>query len=365
MKKLLVFLVVALAAVSALPAFAFKADGNREALNDVLVEGADLHLSRQETYDNACGDSYGPPVVDEIDNTWEWQIDSGWTCWNVGGISATGLLAAYERTRDSAYLSAALLTGDTLVEKYSAIAIHDPEGAEWEDRPFSQDIEFLVRLSRDSGDRSYSSLAAEWYSIISDKMTAVDNADRYIEARCSLAGWDLASQIRAAVAVGDRDYARGMANRLLERRDDWEGVLLGGSDYTMSSYASLLWAFHDIGGSGRDVSAAIAEFRGLVLDAQEEDGSWDEGDYQTVAYAILGLDAVQRNVRTALGKAFAFLRDTQTTQGGWTYPLDGELGEVNSEVLMALASLQQLDEGQDLDDPAPGDPARPTAVPTN
>lgn len=364
-RKLTILAVLALMVISTLPGFAAKPGGNRETLNNVLVLGTDLHLSRQGTYSNACDGWYGPPNVAEINNTWEWVINSGLTCWNVGGISAMGLLAAYERTRNNDYLNAALLTGDTLVQKYSTIAIDDPEGAEWEDRPFSQDIEFLVRLSRDSGDSSYVQIAAAWYSIITNNKTAVETADRYIDNRLSLAGWDLASQIRAAVAAGKRDYARGMAYRLLERRSDWEGVSYGVYNYTMISYASLLWAFHQIGGSGPDVPAAIREFRGLVLEAQQYDGSWDDGDYQTVAYAILGLDAVQGNVRKALGGAFAFLRDTQSGDGGWLYvDTESEYGEVNSEVLMALARLQQLDEGQNLVDPAPGDFLKPAAEPT-
>jgi hypothetical protein len=75
-------------------------------------------------------------------------------------------------------------------------------------------------------------------------------------------------------------------------------------------------------------------------------GSWLDGDYQTTAYAILGLDAVnsrQHDISKALDKAFAFLRETQTTKGGWSYP--PEYGEVNSEVLMALSSLQQREIG--------------------
>ncbi len=358
-KTLSILALLVLATASAFLAFADKPGGNRESLNNVLVKGADLHLSRQGKYGNACGGSYGPPPVISIDNTWEWIIASGWTCWNVGGISATGLLAAYERTGDTNYLYAAILTGDTLMWKYKTIAIDDP--AEWEDRPFSQDIEFLVRLSQDSHDPSYANIAAEWYSIITDNKTAVENADRYVDARKSLAGWDLASHIRAAVAVGERRYAREMAQRLLDRRSDWENVIYGGYDYTMSSYTSLLWAFHELGGYGRDIAATIREFLRLVLDAQESDGSWESGDYQLVSYAILGLDAVQGNVRTALGKAFAFLRDTQTVNGGWSYP--PEVGEVNSEVLMALGSLQQLDEGLDLTDPAPRDLFKPVAQP--
>jgi hypothetical protein len=336
--------------ISTLPAHAFDRWGGEDSIREVLIKGADLHLSRQGTYENSCGAKYGPPDVPSIENTWEWKIGSGWTCWNVGGISAEGLLAAYERTHNWDYLKGAIAQGNTLIAKYNTIVIDDPKGAEWEDRPFSQDIEFLVRLSRASHNHSYARVAHDWYDIIINNKTAEENADRYIDNRMSLAGWDLASQIRAACALGKWHYARGMAKRLLERRADWEKVMYSGYDWTMLSYASLLWAFAELRFGGREIAAAEREFRHFVLKAQVQEGpqkgSWDEGSYQTTAYAILGLDAVtgmQHDVAKALGKAFAFLRDTQTEEGGWSYLEGGEYveyGEENSEVLMALSELR-------------------------
>ncbi|MFC1965293.1 hypothetical protein ACFLWG_04780, partial [Chloroflexota bacterium] len=235
------------------------------------------------------------------------------------------------RMGNTDYLDGAIAAGDTLVERYEA-AIAD--GVQWGDRPFSQDIEFLVRLSRDSDNSSYADVAANWYSIVSDNKTAVENADRYIDNRASIAGWDLASQIRAALAVGDTDYAAGMAARFIERRADWEGVLYSGWDYTTGSHASLLWAFAELGDNS--FNSYVGEIRGVLLGAQGTDGSWSDGDYQDTAYAILGLDA-DGTAKGAQAKAWAFLRDTQTLEGGWSYP--PELGEVNSEVIMALGSL--------------------------
>jgi hypothetical protein len=318
-------------------------------IREVLVKGADLQLSRQGTFANVCGPTspYGPPYVTEIVNTWEWVIGSGETCWNVGGVSAVGLLAAYERTHNHDYLERAIKQGNTLVAKYDTIIT---DGAQWEDRPFSQDIEFLVELSRVSHNHSYARVARDWHDIITDNKTAVENADRYIDARLSLAGWDLSSQIRAALAVGKWQYARDMAKRLLERRADWEGKPYDGIDYTILSYSGLLWAFAELRFGGREIAAGEREFRNLVLEAQvqngEQMGSWDDGNYQTTAYAILGLDATngrQHDIVKALGKAFAFLRDTQTAAGGWSYP--PEIGEVNSEVLMALGGLHRREIG--------------------
>jgi hypothetical protein len=305
----------------------------------------------------------------------------------VGGISATGLLSAYERTGCKDYLDGAIAQGDTLVNKYHTIVTDDPDGAEWEDRPFSQDIEFLARLSRytrnrrcrrhkDDDDRQgrcgnrghsidYFRIARRWYRIVTKNKTAEENADRYIEDRKSLAGWDLASHIRAALDIGEWHYALGIARRLLERRSEWEGVPYGGYDWTVSSYTSLLWAFGELRFGGWDIHAARRELLDLVLCTQEEDGSWSGGDYQDTAYAILGLDNClftrKCKVRDALGKAFAYLRDTQTEDGGWSYP--PEYGEVNSEILMALGGLYQWEITYNPDDPPPGDSQKPMITP--
>ena len=320
-KKLIILgVVVLMMKVIVSPAFAHKAGGNREALLKAIVKGADLHLARQGTYSG-------------IDNTWEWQIGTEITGPNVQGISATGLLAAFERTEDedTDYIGGAVAAGNTLVSRYDATT----------SRPYSQDVEFLVRLSKDAENPQYASKAATYYERVTTAFTAIQNADRYIDGRKSLAGWDLAAQIRAAVAVGEADYAKGMANRLLERWDDWVNILYNGWDYTIVSFGSLLWALHELDDS--DYAATIKSIREHLLSLQETNGSWEEGDYQTTAYISLGLSSVHgKGAKDANHKAWGFLRDSQTLEGGWSYP--PEYGEVNSEVLMALGALR-LDEG--------------------
>ncbi len=315
MAVMLIFALMAPASV----ALAAKPGGQPEMVKERIILAADHHLFLQGAYDSY----WGPP---KIDNTWEWVIGTGWTGPNVQGISATGLLAAYERIGNTLYLDGAIAAGDTMVARYNAA----PSQRTW-----SQDIEFLMRLSQDSGDDAYADIARSWYANTVDAFTAEGLADYYIDIRKSLAGWDLASQIRAALAVENVEYATGMASRLIERRADWEGVPYTGLDYTISSYASLLWAFAEL--DNNDFNGYIGEIRDALLDAQGDDGSWDGGDQQSTAYAILGLDA-DGTAKGAQDKAWAFLRDTQNSAGGWETP-GGEYGEVNSEVIMALSAL--------------------------
>lgn len=308
-----IILIVSTLLIGATPVAAAKPGGQPEMLNDTVVSAANYHLSIQGTYGG-------------IPYTWPWAIGTTGGYWNVVGISATGLLSAYEKTNNNAYLAGALKTGNTLKTRYASVPATQ--------RPYSQDIEFLVRLGRDSGDNPFIDLAKQLYSRTTSQSTGAAYADYYIAARKSLSGWDLASQIRAALAVGEPEYATDIAARLIERRADWEGVPYGGWDYTLSSYTSLLWALAELNNS--DFNCFKGEIRDIVINAQDSDGSWDDGDYQTTAYAILGLTA-DGGASGPQAKAWSFLRDTRTTGAGWSYP--PQYGEINSEVIMALAGL--------------------------
>lgn len=318
MKKLLVvllsvFLIGVL--IGPAPLLAARHDG----VEDALEQGADRMVSLQGTYGG-------------VPNIWEWIIGSGISGNNILGISATGLVAAYEKTKDRRYLAAAIAAGNTLVARYNAAIVG---GVTWDDRPYSQDVEFLAWLSRESKNPVYGDVAVKWHSIIPAYKTAAENVNRYI-SRGSLAGWDLASQIRAALAVGQKDYAKAVAAELIRRSADWVGNTNPYGDLTILSYASLLWALDQVG----DNQEVISQYRSALLTTQETDGSWDGGAYQTTAYAILGLSANKgKDVKKALDSAGTFLVSSQADNGGWVYSDGSEYGEENSEVLMSLAAL--------------------------
>ena len=93
----------------------------------------------------------------------------------------------------------------------------------------------------------------------------------------------LASQIRAAMGVGNWVYAKAIATEVVRRSSDWEHVPLGGFDYTILSYGSLLWAFDQVKG----FNSVIPKYTQAILAAQGTDGSWEKlGNYQTTAYEI-------------------------------------------------------------------------------
>ena len=295
---------------------------DKDALLDAIAKGGNRLLSTQG------------PNSGSIPYNWEWIAGDGYYGNpNLQGITATGLLAAFEKTGNSVYLEGAKKAGNTLKARYAAAP---------NDRPYAQDVEFLVRLAKDSKDKSYLEVAKKWYANVIRDFTAEANVARYITRRGgSLAGWDLASQIRAADATGNKEYAKTMAKELIRRSADWVHVPSYGFDYTTISYGSLLWALHGIGNN----HATIEKYREFLLANQNADGSWEGGDFQTTAYVILGLDAVKgegKELKNALALAGNFLVSTQTNLGGWFYTGDGEYPEVDSEAVMSLGSFDGL-----------------------
>lgn len=324
------FMAMVLTVTLALPAFADRHGNQDDDLKDVVTKAGDRLLATQGTFGG-------------IENTWEWYIGDG-TGPNLQGICATGLLAAYEKSRNRAYLDAAKKSGDTLKERYAAAP---------DKRPYAQDVEFLVRLYQDSRDKSYLETAKDWYAVLMDQYTAEANVDRHITARGSLTGWDVAAHIRAAYATGYKDFARAMADEVISRSAEWVNVPYPGTtdwDCTNLSYGSLIWALNEIGYSIK-YKDAINDYRDYLLNTQLDDGSWED-DYQTTAYVILGLSSIwgkSRDIKNALSAACDFLVENQASNGGWEY-IDGadiyEYPEIDSECAIALASLRTQDLGQ-------------------
>lgn len=292
-------------------------------VRQALAKGADRMLSYQGAYGGITG-------------AWPWQVGTTGFYWNVQGISAAGLIAAYEGTKNQQYLDGAIATGDTLLGRYEALVA---DGVQYGDRPYSSYVEFLAWLARESKNQVYAEAAVKWYTIIPAFETAEALSNRYITVRKSLSGWDLASQIRAALAVGQKDYAKAIADEVVKRQADWVNIPYGGWDYTAESYGSMLWALDQVGAK----QEVIDEFRKALLNLQAADGSWDEGGYQATAYAILGLSANKgKDVKKALDSAASFLVSNQSANGGWVYVVGAkayEYAEEDSEVLMSLAAL--------------------------
>jgi hypothetical protein len=305
---------------------------------------AGTHLARKGDYTNGTTAATDHGV-------WEWEIGSGTTYSNVEGISADGNFYATRSLVDPQFALGAFDTVNLLVGRYNA----DPG------RPYAQDVELLLdacefdpaRYGFESplDNSAYCLLGVQYYSrVVGQFPNPYDNVDRHITAgRGSLAGWDVGAHIRTAWRAGFVDYAQGMADRILERRPDWEHVLLGGYDYTEASWGALVRVILEMHAAG-DISAAdYAEglvMAGELIAAQGPDGSWGQSDYQSTAYALLGLRADPWNFTLPWQQAIIyggdFLEATASPPPtcGWSYP--PEYGEMNSEVISALAVINTL-----------------------
>ncbi|MCI0619500.1 hypothetical protein L0Y40_00475 [Candidatus Wolfebacteria bacterium] len=316
---------------------------------ELLVCAADLHLTRKGCYVNQDTGNIECQV-------WEWVVGSGDTYLNIQGISAHYLLYVTVLTGNPSYALGTFGTANLLVGRYNA----DPML-----RPFGQDVDFLldvcafdpstygVNVSEYLGagmesNEAYCTLATQYYSrVVGQFPNSADNADRYIDVRLSLAGWDLGTgQIRPAWRTNFESYAVGMVARVLERRIDWEHILYGGYDYTNISWAALIRVIVEMYAAGDIGAAEYAEaldMADLLLAEQEFDGSWD-GDPQTTAYALLALrtDLDNPTWRLAAVRGENFLEAFAgiPQQCGWNYP--PEYAEVNSEVIGALSEWQSL-----------------------
>ena len=322
------------------------------ALAQPLLECAtDTHIVRKGDYING--------ITSEVDEgVWEWEIGSGYTYSNIQGVTADGLLYATVPTSNPNAALAVFSTANLLVGRYN----DDPQA-----RPYAQDVDFLMNVCAfDPADygvfvvpllppgindnSAYCTLATQYYSrVVGDFPSADANADRYIDVRFSLAGWDVAAQIRAAHRAGFSTYANGMVKRILVRRPDWEHVLYGGYDYTEISWGALVRIIIEMHDAGEVNDIVYAEALGIadsLIAVQAPDGSWGGSDPQTTAYAVMGLRADPWNWtlpwHQGLIQGVNFLEASATTglDCGWSYP--PEIGEVNSEAIMALSVVHSL-----------------------
>ena len=100
--------------------------------------------------------------------------------------------------------------------------------------------------------------------------------------------------------------------------------------------------------------AQINEYRSFLLAQQDPAGSWDVGDSQITAYAVLGLAAVGgAGTDTAIAAAAAFLIGNQLGTGGWPFYVSpsgngAEYTEVDAEVVRAMFTLYSTPAGSNV-----------------
>jgi hypothetical protein len=307
---------------------------------------ADYHLALRGDYLNGTTNTLNfgvwPYVIPELDPPTT-------TYNNVLGVTADGMLSATRALGNPVYGLATFATANLLIGNYDAAPTT---------RPYSTDVEFLTNVCEfDSneylgGNSAYCTKATQFYGRVTGQFpdpTALVN--RYIieAGRGSLSGWDLASHIRAAWRSGWHTYSVGLVEEIMDRRAEWEHVLLGGYDYTTLSHGSLIRVLVEMYHAGDlDVSrySDALLMAASLLPLQELDGSW-EGDPQITAFVLLGLRSETTDMQiwhTAIVLGEDYLENS-AVDCAWVYPTDTGTegyGEVNSEAIMALAAINDL-----------------------
>lgn len=300
-----------------------------------IEDAADHHVSAQGNY------RAGLP------NSWEYRLGSGSSGPNITGIAAHGLLAAYKLTHLKEHRDAGLRAARSLISAYDR---------GWKDRrPYTQDIEFLAAAG-------FVIDAGRWFRVTRGRYTPLSYLEMVTEGRRaqklpSLVGWDIASAIRASLAVGQHEYARGLIAEILRHRNEWDRAGQGPGQWL--ARGSLLWALAEArdraGLTPEQTEVAESLVREVVV-SQRADGGWQENRKgklctQTTAYSVLGLNGWGAG-RQAAAAGRDWLRrvgrtDAKFFVGGriWAtnYELDGRPGNdyngvIQSEAMMALAS---------------------------
>ncbi len=272
------------------------------------------------------------------------------SCPNTFGVTALGLAASYHVTHDPDHLAAVLNTADALVEKQTAAPACDGNPATSADRPFTVDVSFLLnKIGGIPGQekKTYRTVARAWFAcVIADFPSGADRADNRINNRIAqgytnLGAWDASLDVRAGIAVGEREYALAEAQQIVARQAEWDVDDLDCPGCELLSKGLFLDATENLQNDAA-IRNAREEFIQDLLDAQNSsDGSW-RGDTQVTAYVVMGLMSVPQNkpTQSAVDRAVAFLLSMQNTNGGFNVGLGDatEVTEVDSEVLQALSA---------------------------
>lgn len=274
------------------------------------------------------------------DGTWEWanpdtnktyNADGRTVCnSNIVGVTARGLVDAYQAIGTQTYLDAAKISGDAIV----VCGYIDPT-----DKYYSQDIEFLVELGEATEDSTYTNKAVAIMEYF------MNDANRYCASGCTAAGlaafyenfysgtnyypgmteWQLASWVRAAQVTGKTSWANDMIDEIND-------------DITTIPYFNIsdLGDYGVIGLAGIVDATGDADAKQALLDLQETDGRWGtpNGVVQDTAYAVMALLKVEEITSANWGKNW--LVNNQYANGGWIESDSKEYTEVDSEALQAI-----------------------------
>ena len=312
-KPLVVFVFLAVGLVAA----SSYSWGQRNARRPAIVAGANEVVDLQRTDAGWEG-------------TWFWYVGDSYNATNLTGVTALGLLEAFNDTKRKPYLMSAIDAADFIMAHLGAGAT----GTQYAVRTTAPDIIFLHKLSEITGDANYAARALlEWenITIFWPDAASLDTLFRSLNRPST---WDIAFYMEAAFLSGDSDWAAGAAAILADTSDPF--YYNSASGWYALNLAASLRALVGCRYYAQYPDAVMALLGSLLPLVDRANGV---GGYaQDTAYAILALNSVGGAARAYANSLGRWLARNANASGGWTETDGNEYPEVDGEAVRALAS---------------------------
>ncbi|MBX5481024.1 MAG: hypothetical protein IRZ16_04120 [Myxococcaceae bacterium] len=284
---------------------------------------------RRSPVEQVCRASEGL-IAAQKEGGWSWQRGDAREAPSISGVVAAALAATSARCDATA-----------AVVRYAEAAIVRHQKGEF---LYDPDVEALVGAADLTGDPRYREVAKEAFDRRYAGASGEEIVERWFMLKRDrrLIGYDAASAIRAALAVGEREKAEDIAAAAVKSGGRWvEGWDPRG--FLTTSRGALLEALSRLG--TRRFAGFQKDLADHLILTQGSDGSWEGRNTQATAFAVRGLNAYGSEAALTSAQLGArWLRLTQLQDGSWATfndllpePFVGEVvHEVTAEVVLAL-----------------------------
>lgn len=254
---------------------------------------------------------------------------------NTFGVTAQGLLTAYELTGNQDYLDAAKLAGNHLVTLFGTNII--------DNRINAFDIVFLYNLGEISGVDTYTNKADDLIGTLTEDNYWAHNYGSFCSATTGCTAQNMFDAIknrRGAANIGIIlwDLAPWVKAANLGEEYSWANDLKNIMDVAYDSLTNDS-ELYNIGLSGVVSATGNPSAVTALINKQASTGEWTSGNgaEQDTAYAVMALMSVGK--MTEAVKGAIWLASTQGSEDGWSTP---ENTEVTSEVLQTMLLTEEL-----------------------
>lgn len=314
MKRLVALLAILLTILLSSSASDVWAGNN--ARRPALIKGTDRLLTLQRTDAGWEG-------------TWFWYVGNNYNATNLTGVTALGVLEAFNDVKDQRFL-------DTAVKAAGFIQTHLGAGAtgpKYHVRTTLPDIVFLHQLGKVTGNSAYVARAnLEWNNIKTFYPTAA-SVDAYFKKINRRSAWDIAFFLEAAHLSGDQAWADGAAAILTNLGDPF----YYGND-TWWYALNLSGAVRALVGCGyyQQYSSQVKSLLDQLIPMVDSNNGID-GYVQDTAYAVLALNTVGGSARSYANSLGRWLARQQAQNAAWIEPDGFEYPEISGEAVRALS----------------------------